>query len=578
MHAPSTARVSRWLVLLVALAMVAAACGGAGDTPDDTATPDTDDEATEPTDTDTDVDDGDAPETVEGGTIVWGYDQEPQILNPTLSDGNMYATSQIALSTLYPLWIITPEFEYVPSPLLESAEVNDEGEQFSVTYNLTEDSTWSDGTPITAGDVLFTLETCLNEEWTITSRAGCDEVDMEATEEAMDPDSKTIEVIFNEVYAPWQTMFSTGDGIILPRHVLEGEDWNTVWNDELTVASGPFMFDSWDKGQQLTLVRNDNFFGEQANLERIVFRFLPDSNTQVQQLRGGEIDMFDPQPQIDLVQQVQAIDGVELQTDAGPVWEHIDFQHTRPPLDQQYVRQALSMAIDREAIIEQIIAPVNPDAEPLNSIVYVNNQAEYEDHFGDLVAFDPEGAIAMLEENGCTRGDDQIFECEGERMEFDFTTIAGNERRELTFEIVQAQFSDIGVQLNSALGEAAVVFADDVLAAGNYDMFEFAWVGSPDPAANVELFRCDGMQNYTGHCNPEADELLLETRREVDPDERARIMNEAGQLLANDIPILPLYQLPVVLAFNTNVLTGPQVNTTQWGQVWNIGEWQAVSN
>jgi peptide/nickel transport system substrate-binding protein len=179
------------------------------------------------------------------------------------------------------------------------------------------------------------------------------------------------------------------------------------------------------------------------------------------------------------------------------------------------------MAIDREAIIEQIIAPMNPDAEPLNSIVYVNNQAEYEDHFGDLVAFDPEGAIALLEENGCTRGDDDIFECEGERMEFDFTTIAGNERRELTFEIVQAQFSDIGVQLNSALGEAAVVFADDVLAAGNYDMFEFAWVGSPDPAANVELFRCDGMQNYTGHCNPEADELLRRPVGEVDPDERA---------------------------------------------------------
>jgi peptide/nickel transport system substrate-binding protein len=574
MHAAITARASRWLVLLVALAMMAAACGG-DDTPDDTATDDV--EATEPDGTETEDEPDDTAGTVDGGTVVWGYDQEPQILNPTLSDGNMYATSQIALSTLYPLWIITPEFSYEPSPLLESAEVSEE-DGFAVTYNLTEEATWSDGTDITAGDVFFTLETCLNEEWTITSRAGCDKVDMEATEAGLEADSKTIEVIFTEDYAPWQTLFATGDGIILPRHVLEGEDWNTVWNDELPIASGPFMFESWDKGSQLTLVRNEEFFGDLANLDRIVFRFLPDSNTQVQQLRGNEIDIFDPQPQIDLVQQVQGIDGIELQTDSGPVWEHIDFQHTRPPLDQQYVRQALSMAIDREAIIEQIIAPINPDAEPLNSIVYVNNQDEYEDHYGDIVSFDPEGAITLLEENGCTRGEGDIFECEGERLEFDFTTVAGNERRELTFEIVQAQFGDIGVQLNSALGEAAVVFADDVLAAGNYDMFEFAWVGSPDPASNVELFKCEGDQNYTGHCSEEASELLEETNRATDPDERTRLMNEAGQLLANDVVILPLYQLPVVLAFNTNVLTGPQVNTTQWGQVWNIGEWQAVGN
>jgi peptide/nickel transport system substrate-binding protein len=260
------------------------------------------------------------------------------------------------------------------------------------------------------------------------------------------------------------------------------------------------------------------------------------------------------------------------------VWEHIDFQHTRPPLDQLYVRQALSQAIDREAIIEQIIAPINPDAEPLNSIVYVNNQAEYEDHYGDLVAHDPEAAIALLEENGCERGDDGIFSCEGERLSFEFTTVAGNERRELTFEIVQAQFADIGVELTSGLGEAAVVFADDVLAAGNYDMFEFAWVGSPDPASNVELFKCEGDQNYTGHCNEEASEILEETNRAVDPEERAQLMNEAGSLLAQEIPILPLYQLPVVLAFNTNVLTGPQVNTTQWGQVWNVADWQATGN
>jgi peptide/nickel transport system substrate-binding protein len=569
---------NRWAVLLVALTMLAAACAG-GETPDQTEpgdgpTTSTEGIATETEGTETE---GTEAETADGGTVVWGYDQEPGILNPTLSDGNLFATSQIALSTLLPLWVITPEFEYEPTVLLDSAEADEDAEAFTVTYNLNEDADWSDGTPITAGDVFFSVQTCLNEEWTITSRAGCDKVDMEATEAALDPDGKTFELIFTEDYAPWQTLFSTASGIILPRHVLEGEDWNTVWNDEITIASGPFMFEEWDKGQQLTLVRNEDFSGELAGLDRIVFRFLPDSNTQVQQLRGGEIDMFDPQPQIDLVAQVQAIDGIELQTDSGPVWEHIDFQFTRPPLDQLYVREAFVKAIDREAIIEQIIAPINPDAEPLNSIVYVNNQTEYIDHYADIVTFDPDEAISILEENGCTRGDDGIFTCDGERLSFEFTTVAGNERRELTFEIVQAQLADVGIELVSALGEAAVVFSDEVLTAGNWDLFEFAWVGSPDPASNVELWKCEGDQNYTGHCNEEASEILEQTNRAVDPDERASLMNQAGQLLANDIPVLPLYQLPNVLAFNTNVLTGPQVNATQWGQVWNIGEWRSTA-
>lgn len=577
MGSASNFRASRWLVLFTIFAMFAAACGdGEGDTTPDTdpdATPT--DEATEPTEEPVEEETTE-PEAAEGGTIVWGYEQEPGVLNPTTTDGNMLATSQVALAVLHPLWIITPEFAYEPSPLLEDAEVNDDGESFSVTYNLNPDATWSDGEPITADDVLFTLETCLNEEWDITSREGCDKVDMEATEAGMDPEGSTIEVIFTEPYAPWQTMFSTADGIILPRHVLEGEDWNTVWNDELPISSAPFAFESWDKGQQITLARNEDYFGEPAKLDRLVYRYIPDSNTIVQQLRGGEIDMMNPQPQLDLIQQIEGIEGVELQTDSGPVWEHIDFQASRPPLDQAYVRQALSMAIDREAIIEQIILPINPDAEPLNSIVYVNNQDEYEDHYSEFVSHDPDGAVALLEENGCERGDDNIFTCEGERMEFEFTTIAGNERRELTFEIVQAQFEEIGVVLNPDLAEAAIQFAADKLDAGDWDMFEFAWVGSPDPASNVELWKCEGDQNYHRHCSEEASELLEQTSLATDADERARLMNEAGQILASEVPVLPLYQLPEVVAFHGDRVRGPQVNATQWGMVWNVGDWEAL--
>ncbi len=575
MSAATAARTARLLAGLLALALVLVACGGGEDDPSD---PDagTEEASAAPTD---DPDAGEEPvDTVEGGTVVWAYDQEPLILNPTLSDGSSFATAQIALATLLPLWVITPEFTYEPSPLLEDAEVNQSGDSFSVTYTLTDEAEWSDGTPITAGDVFFTLETCLNEEWAITTRSGCDAVDMEATEAALDPSSKTIEVVFSYEYAPWQTLFSTADLPILPSHILEGEDWNTVWNDEIPIASGPFRFESWEKGQQLTLVRNESYFGEPASLDRVVFRFLPDSASQVQALRGGEVDMLQIQPQLDLVDQLEAIDGVDIQIAPGPVWEHIDFQHEHPLLGELFVRQAIAMSIDREAIVEQLIQPLYPEAEPLNSIVYVNNQAEYEDHFSELMTYDPDGAVALLEENGCERGDDGIFTCDGERLSFEYTTTAGNERRELTFEILQQQLAEVGIELVANIIDPAIVFSDQVHTSGNFDMIAFAWVGAPDPKDNIEVYRCGGEQNYTGHCNEEASELMEQTNFTTDPEERAALMNEAGALLAQDLPILPLYQLPVVVASHSNTVTGLQVNTTQWGLVWNITEWQAVAD
>jgi peptide/nickel transport system substrate-binding protein len=576
MHVAKTARASRWLVALVALALLAAACGGNGeDTPDGETTP-PEGGAEETNGTDEGGEATEPPETAEGGTVVWGYEQEPGILNPFVSDGNLVATAQVTRAVLLPLWTITPDFEYVPSPLMDGEPEVEEGPPFAITYNLNPDANWSDGTPITADDVMFTIETLLNEEWDITSRVGIEDIDVEATQAELDPDSKTIRVVFSEPFAGWQTLFSTASGAVIPRHVFEGEDFNAAMADDIPIASGPFMFESWERGQRLTLVRNDEFVGTPANLDSVIYQYIPDSNTIVQQLRGGEVDMINPQPQLDLVDQVQAISGVETQVDNGPVWEHIDFQASRPPLDQAYVRRALAMAIDRESLIEQIIAPMNPDAEPLNSIMYVNNQPEYEDHFSEWVQYDPEGAVALLEENGCTRGDDGIFECEGERLSFEFKTMAGNERRELTSEIVQAQFAEIGVELTIELLEAAVLFSNDHLVGGNFDIAEFAWAGSPDPTSNVELWKCEGEQNYHGHCNEEATEILESTNRIIDPDERAAAFNEAGRILGEEVPILPLYQLPEFAAWNTQAVTGIRVNATQDGLVWNIEEWAAV--
>ncbi|MGH3664532.1 MAG: ABC transporter substrate-binding protein, partial [Egibacteraceae bacterium] len=389
-------------------------------------------------------------------------------------------------------------------------------------------------------------------------------------EEQQAVDDKTAEFTFEEPFAPYKTLFAP----VLPSHELEGKNIDRVWNDEITVASGPFEFDSWQKGQQLTIKRNENYWGEtKAKLDEIILRFITDSNAQVQALEGDEIDMFYPQPQVDLVEQVEAIDGIESETNAGTVWEHIDFNFAVPPLDQAYVRQAIAYGIDRAALTEQLIKPLNPDAEPLQNTIYMNNQEEYEPHF-DEYTYDPDQATQLLEDNGCTMGDDDIYTCDGEKLSFTYATTTANELRELTQQVVQQQLQEIGVEVKAANEDADALFGTTLPggADGAWELIMFAWVGSPDPFGGNSIYTCDGGLNEQGYCNEEVTELINSTNTMVDEAERAATYNEADALMSEDIPILPLYQKPTYFAWKDTIV-GPQDNPTQWGPFWNIEEW-----
>lgn len=563
---------ARWALSLLAVAVLAAACtGSAGEGP----APAT--RQTEGTGASGQGQDGTgAPDDTggQGGTVVFGADQEPDILNSDLTAGNLQATSIVTVPLFAGAYTLTPDFEYVPDLIDGEAEVTED--PFTVTYRIKDEAAWSDGTPITADDFEFTWQTKINPDFDITSRTG-----YELITSAEKPDDKTITFTFSEPFASYRTLFNTTDGNgVLPKHVLEGQDFDTVWNDAIVnpetgepIASGPFMFDSWNKGRDLTIVRNEDYWGEPAGLDSIVFRFLEDSNTQVQALRGGEIDMMYPQPQLDLVEQLESIEGIETQISAGTVYEHLDFNLAVPPLEEKFVREAIARGIDRDAIVQAVIAPIQPDAEVLQSVIYVPNQEEYEPHF-DIYDYDPQAATTLLEDNGCTREGQGNYVCGETELTFGYTTTAGNEARELQLQVIQAQLAEIGIGIESATGPAAQVFGDTLPAGpeGAWDLFNFAWVASPDPVGNIAIFECDGEQNYNSYCDEEVTAQLQATNSLVDEEERAALFNEIDEALAEDLPLLPLYQKPTLLAFH-NRIQGPQDNPTNQGPTWNAGEW-----
>ncbi len=564
----------RWLVLLAALALVVAACAE-----DEVDEPEDDDVDVEEPDDDVDDDDEDeeAAEPVEGGTVLFGDEQEPTILNGFLLEGNSLVTSKVFNNQFLGAHRITPDFEYEPVLVDGIAEITED--PFTVTYTIKDEAAWSDGEPVSPEDFVFTWQTVIDEDNDqMTSREGYEDIeDYEVV------DDQTITFEFTQPYAPWPLLFSN----LLPEHVLEGEDFQAVMNDELPdVGSGPFLFDSWDQGSQLRLVANEDYWDGDVALDEIVMRYVPDTTTLTQQMRGGEIDMYDPQPQIELVDQLDEVsDRINYEVDIGPVWEHIDFNTLVDGLDRDYVRQAIALGIDREVIVETLINPVDPDAVVLQNPIYMANQDEYEEAFADL-DHDPEAAQALLEENGCEQGDDGIYECDGTRLSFRLGTTGGNERRELAQQLMQSDLADVGIEITIENDEGAAFFdrlntpeACDGIC--DYDIALFAWVGSPDPTANRNIYGCDfedgedpepRPQNWTVWCDEEASALMDEAAQTVDPDDQAALWNEVAEIMSDGVPIVPLFQQPQLLAWD-DAITGPQLNATNQTQFWNSADW-----
>ncbi|MGH2671236.1 MAG: ABC transporter substrate-binding protein, partial [bacterium] len=329
----------------------------------------------------------------------------------------------------------------------------------------------------------------MNKAWNIISTIGYEDIGR-----AQAVNNKTFRVTFKKTFAGWRDLF----GQILPRHAMEGEDFNNVWRNDINnpktnkpIASGPFMLQDWNRGTNMIFVRNPNYtLGPKALLAKIIFRFVPDTNTQVQQIRGGELDILNPQPQPSFTA-LRNVAGLRTQIVRGPSWEKLDFNfrtpsHAQPgkahPLvTRKFFRQAIAHGLNRPAIVRTVFGRILPGLTlpVLNSGIIMSTSAYYKAHWAKY-NYSPAKARQLLQSNGCTRGGDGIYTCGGERASIRWTGTTGNQRREFTFEIAQSQLKNVGIEIKADFAPPATAFGPKKTS-GDYDMFDYAWVsGSPD--------------------------------------------------------------------------------------------------
>lgn len=510
------------------------------------------------------------PDRVDGGTVIYGADDQPTTLNAAVVEGGTLINAHITAAVLSPLWRVRPDFTF--EPLLLAAEPELSFDPFTVTYTLQEGLQWSDGEPLTAKDVAFTYDTIMNPKFKIASRDGYDRVRAVKV-----LDDRRVRFVFRRPYGAWKSLFSGPASAILPRHLLRGKDFDTVWQDEIPVSSGPFEFDFWERGKYMVLKRNENFWGTPAALNEVVVDFSSDLESRLQAWEEDEpdrVDVLSPPPMPGLQDRLAEIGGTRFSVMAGPVWEYLDFNTVAPPLTYPYVRKALAMAIDRRALAGDMLGGLQPGIAPLNSVVELSNQPGYADRWSQEVPYDPVAAEQLLATNGCTRPR-TVWRCEGEDLAFDFATTSEVPLRTEAFAHIARDLDAIGVQLNAKLNASDRVFKPRFLASETaWDLFNFSRRGTTNPLDAMLPWRCDSSPalNDTKYCNRKVDRLFDAAATEPRDSRRHELLARSDALIARDVPTLPLYQRPLLLAWNS-AISGPQNNPTEWGPLWNVGDW-----
>jgi peptide/nickel transport system substrate-binding protein len=545
-------RTARLAALLVGLAMVAAACGGGGDENESSG--------------------GGTAQIKDGGTLNYAADQEPTGFNNNTSKDNGTSVYNVVINVYPQPFHAQPDFTVkMDDALLDSAEQTSDDPQ-TIVYKIKQDAAWSDGTPLSADDFIYNWkqQNGTIKENDVATTTGYDQI---KSIEGSD-NGKTVTVVFKTPFADWKGLF-TG---IVPAHYIQKRPggWNTGLDKDpdKIPSGGPFVVKDYTQGQSLTLVRNDKYWGPKAHLDSIVFRFLPESTTQPAALQNNEVDLIYPQPQLDQVTQVKALPDVSSEINFGLSFEHLDFNFKNEHLGDLKVRQAIATGINVQELVDRTVKQFSDKAEPLGNRIWLTGQPQYQDHFGQYGKGDTAGATKLLEDAGYTKGADGIYAKGGKKLSVRFSTTAGNKLRETQGELFQAQMKEIGVEIKIANVDSTKFFGE-WLPNGNYDIADFAWVGTPFAiSSNRDIYRTGGGSNYGKYANKKVDDLFTQANSETDEAKSAELGNQIDQQITADMATIPLYTKPTFIAYRNTFANihdnatseGPFNAAVTWGQ------------
>jgi peptide/nickel transport system substrate-binding protein len=508
------------------------------------------------------------------GTLVFGAEQgggPDWCLNLVLDvDCNAFWNVVFQTPVIRGAFLVTPDFRYKPD-LISRYKL--QTRPMRLTYYIRKNARWSDGVQVTGKDFRFTWQTATNPKY----KEHIDPLGWEDIR-SVRGNGKLVKITFKRNFAAWRGLFN----YVLPQHALAGTDMLTVWNDcicnpkkgNAPIGNGPFLLTRFDRGSGVTLTKNRRgWYGKPAKLDSIVFRFITNTNSEIQAIRSGEVDAIYPQPQLALAD-LRNQAGLRVITHLGLQWEHIQIEQGtkgNPLAKQKWLRQALITSLNRAAAARALYGTLNPRVGVLNSVARLTNEKGYNPKHFSKWNYSVSKVNQMMNAHNCSKGGDGIFRCGGTKVSFDFASTTGNALRALAFTIFQDQAQRAGIELRNGFVPAGTLFGSK-LPAHDFDLAMFTQIVTTDPHYVVSTFACGSPSNYMEYCNRSVTRLLQRSDRELNDVKRLALVNRAGAIMGNDVPVIPLFQRPTYFVYKTSV-KGMVDNPTSQGPSFNAENW-----
>lgn len=560
------------------------------------------------------------PTATTGGTLTVSETNEFFSFNPSTANGNTDINSKISLATNSHLYYIDDELKVQHDESFATTEkISDD--PLVVKYTINEGKKWSDGEPIDADDLVLawavfsgyyddaTIDPATGEVASGTqyfSYAGST-LGLGLTEfPEIGDDNRSITLTYSKPFSDWEValdldrpahVVAKGAGLADGAALLDlfeksakgdpaapvdnpelkavadfyntGFDYTTLPDDpSLYLSSGPYIVSDVVESQSVTLVPNETYDGDLTpKLDQIVVRTIGDPSAAIQALQNGEVDVVSPQANADTLAALEAVPDATVHQGLQLAFDHIDLNSTGVFADER-VREAFLKTIPRQAILDAIIVPLAPDAEVLNSVLFVPAQDGYaetikDNAFPQFTEPDIEGAKALLAEAG-----------------YDGTPVrvlynVNNPNRVDAFKLIQASAAEAGFAIDDQ-GDAKW---GSRLGDGSYDASIFGWINSGVGVSGVpQIYGTGQSSNFNGVSSPEADELMDELISTIDPADQTDLQVQIEKLLSETYTTLPFFQSVGVDAVSSRVVGIDSYNPNQNGVWWNVWEWSVNDN
>ena len=463
-----------------------------------------------------------------------GTASEPNTLDPQSAVGNS------AAAILYDLFMGLTTFDAAGKTMLgvaESFAVSEDGTSY--TFTLREDARWSDGTPITAEDFVFSGRRLVNPATgarfaaffypvkgareIIRGRAEPDQLGVYADDER----TVRYELVAPAAYFP--QLLATNAAAPVPKHVIEefGRQWTRPGR---MVSNGAYMLSEWIPQSYVQLEKNPRFFAaDDVAIESVYYYPTQNLTTSLNRFRAGELDVILNFPPNEM-EWLQENMPDQLHVTPSLAIYYFLINHRKPPFDDIRVRKALSLSVDRAGMIAKLI---NTGVTPAHRIspdalsTYSGPEPDWaQQPMGQRMA----EARKLLAEAGFTRDKPLSFTLKVDTLE---------ESRKIAVALT-SMWRGIGVKATVENSDLATL--NKMARTGDYEVMRYAWFAPYDDAETfLALLETGNPNNLSGYSQPQYDALLREARATLDPTARVELMTRAETLAMADFPVIPLY-------------------------------------